>query len=38
LKYLILYEDFKITLDTVGKYIDEDLNKLAIKNTKTIKI
>jgi hypothetical protein len=32
LRYLYQYADFKWTLETVGKYIDEDLNKLKINN------
>lgn len=38
LKYLETMVDFKYTISSVGKYVDEDLTKLAIKNTKTIKI
>ena len=38
MKYLIINADFKWTLWSVGKYIDEDLEKLSIKGAKTIKI
>jgi hypothetical protein len=36
MKYLIDNADFKWTLESVGKYIDEDLNKLSFNKTKTI--
>jgi hypothetical protein len=32
--YLIKFANFKWTLETVGKYIDEDLNSLAQKTVK----
>ena len=28
MKYLVINADFKWTLETVGKYIDEDLSRL----------
>ena len=38
IKYLNENADFKFTISTIGKYIDEDLAKLSIKNAKTIKV
>ena len=34
MRHLYKYADFKWTLETVGKYIDEDLSKLVINNHK----
>ena len=38
IKYLNENADFKFTISTIGKYIDEDLNKLSLKTSRTIKI